>query len=234
MLEVIDLHCGYFPGADVLRGICLAVNPKQIIGVIGANGAGKTTLLKTISGLIKPTDGEIKLKNVSIKNKKPSFIARRGVAHIPEGRRIFADLTIYENLILGGYNVKSSTFRENLESVFSLFPQLKERLRQKAGTLSGGEQQMLAIARGLVSGPEIILLDEPSMGLSPILVDRIFELIKELRNTGRTILLVEQIATKTMEVADEIYLLETGQFVISGRPSDLKNNPLVKKTYLGG
>jgi branched-chain amino acid transport system ATP-binding protein len=235
MLEIKNLHVSY--GAiNALHGISLSVKPGRIVTLIGANGAGKTTTLKTISGLLKPKSGEIFYDGKNIAGLPPHQIVARGLSHVPEGRMIFANLTVLENLQLGAYLQKDrKIIRHELEHVFSLFPRLKEREKQIAGTLSGGEQQMLAIGRALMSKPKLLLLDEPSLGLAPLLVKTIFEKIVEInRKQGLTILLVEQNANLALEISHFGYVLETGKVVLSGDTAVLRQNPQVKSAYLGG
>jgi branched-chain amino acid transport system ATP-binding protein len=235
MLEIKNLQVSY--GAiNALHGISLSVKPGSIVTLIGANGAGKTTTLKTISGLLKPKSGEIIYAGQNIAGLPPHQIVARGLSHVPEGRMIFANLAVLENLQLGGYLQKDKKIiRRELEHVFILFPRLKERERQIAGTLSGGEQQMLAIGRALMSKPKLLLLDEPSLGLAPLLVKTIFEKIVEInRDQGITILLVEQNANLALEISHFGYVLETGNVLLSGDSASLRQNPQVKSAYLGG
>jgi branched-chain amino acid transport system ATP-binding protein len=235
MLEIKNLHVSYGV-INALHGISLSVKPGRIVTLIGANGAGKTTTLKTISGLLKPKSGEIFYDGKNIAGLPPHQIVARGLSHVPEGRMIFANLTVLENLQLGAYLQKDrKIIRHELEHVFSLFPRLKEREKQIAGTLSGGEQQMLAIGRALMSKPKLLLLDEPSLGLAPLLVKTIFEKIVEInRKQGLTILLVEQNANLALEISHFGYVLETGKVVLSGDTAVLRQNPQVKSAYLGG
>ena len=235
MLEIKNLVVNY--GAIVaLHGISLSVPDGKIVTLIGANGAGKTTTLKTISGLLKPSEGEILYDGKNIAGLPPHQIVVRGVSQSPEGRMVFANLTVLENLQLGAYLQKNrETIRRELEHVFVLFPRLKEREKQIAGTLSGGEQQMLAIGRALMSRPKLLLLDEPSLGLAPLLVKTIFEKIVEInREQGLTILLVEQNANLALEISHLAYVLETGKVVLQGDSRELRQNPQVKSAYLGG
>lgn len=234
MLEVKDLVVNY--GAiRALKGISFNVEQGEIISLIGSNGAGKTTTLHSISNLIKKQSGSVIFSGEDITNIAPEQIVRRGLIHVPEGRRIFANLTVKENLEMGAYTRKDkAAIKSDMEHVFELFPRLKERIRQISGTLSGGEQQMLAMGRGLMANPKLLLLDEPSMGLAPILVDEIFEIIKKINSDGTTILLVEQNAYKAMSIANRVYILETGSMVSSGKASDMINDPTVKAAYLGG
>jgi len=233
MLEVSDIHT-YYGNIHALTGISLTVEKGEIVTLIGANGAGKTTILRTICGLLKPRPGQIFLEGEEITKLKAHQIVYKGVAMVPEGRGIFARLTVTENLDLGAYSRKDrSTFRTDLERVFSIFPRLKERHSQIAGTLSGGEQQMLAIGRALMAHPRLLLLDEPSMGLAPILVESIFETIKTINHEGTTILLVEQNALMALSIAQRGYVLQSGQIVLSDTAENLKKNEEVQKAYLG-
>ena len=217
-----------------LKGISLEVQAGEIVTLIGSNGAGKTTTLRTISGQLKPRNGKIYFKDQSIEKIPPHEIAALGIAHVPEGRKIFPRLTVEENLEMGAFRIPDNArIRENMKKVFDLFPRLEERRKQKGGTLSGGEQQMLAMARALMSDPTILLLDEPSMGLAPLLVDHIFQVIKDLNEAGMTILLVEQNALKALKIANRGYVLQTGTVVLSGPGKELLNNELVKEAYLG-
>ena len=234
MLEVNNLVVSY--GAiRALKGISFDVKEGEIISLIGANGAGKTTTLHSISNLIKKQSGSVIFKGEDITNTNPDKIVKAGLIHVPEGRRVFANLTVKENLEMGAYlrNDKAG-IKADLEHVYELFPRLKERVKQLAGTLSGGEQQMLAMGRGLMSKPELLLLDEPSMGLAPILVDEIFDIIQKINKDGTTILLVEQNAFKAMSIANRVYILETGQVASSGNSEEMIHDEAVKKAYLGG
>jgi len=217
-----------------LKGISLKVYEGEIVTLIGSNGAGKTTTLKSISGLLKPRAGSIHFNGSRIDNLPAHIIASLGIAHVPEGRKIFPRLTVQENLEMGAFSIKDvRKIREKMDWVFELFPRLGERRRQKGGTLSGGEQQMLAMGRALMSEPRILLLDEPSMGLSPLLVDHIFNTIQMLNRQGITILLIEQNALKALRIANRGYVIQTGSIVLSGSSEDLLDNPLVKEAYLG-
>lgn len=233
MLEVKDLSVHY--GAIcALHGISFELNQGEIITLIGANSAGKSTTLKTISGLVKPSAGKIMFQGKELNGISAHKIAGFGIAHVPEGRKPFANLTVFENLRLGAYKMTSRSGIETaMERVFASFPRLKERLQQPAGTLSGGEQQMLAMGRGLMAKPKLLMLDEPSMGLSPILVSEIFAIIKEINESGTTILLVEQNANMALSIAQRVYVLETGRIVLSGDAQVLKEDPKVKSAYLG-
>jgi branched-chain amino acid transport system ATP-binding protein len=235
MLEIKNLFAGY-GAVSALHGISLSVPDGKIVTLIGANGAGKTTTLKTISGLLKPKSGEIFCDSKNISNLPPHEIVKLGLSHVPEGRMIFANLTVLENLQLGAYLRRDKKIvRNELENIFNLFPRLREREKQIAGTLSGGEQQMLAIGRALMSKPKLLLLDEPSLGLAPLLVKTIFEKIIEVnRQQGITILLVEQNAKLALEISHSGYVLETGKVVLSGDSASLRQNPQVRSAYLGG
>ncbi len=234
MLEVRNLQVNYGV-ITALQGITLTVNQGEIVTLIGANGAGKTTTLRTISGLLRSRGGEILYEGQSIANLPAHYLPRLGLAHVPEGRMVFANLTVQENLRMGAYLVRDKkVIHEGLDYVYSLFPRLKERLGQLAGTLSGGEQQMLAIGRALMSRPKFLMLDEPSLGIAPILVQKIFEKIVEInRQQGITILLVEQNANLALEVARHGYVLETGKMLLDDTSSRLRENPKVKSAYLG-
>ncbi|MBS5793281.1 MAG: ABC transporter ATP-binding protein [Clostridiales bacterium] len=234
MLKVNDLQV-YYGVIHAIKGITFDVNEGEIVSLIGANGAGKTTTLHAVSGLLKPTSGEVSFLSSKIDNLSADKIVRKGIAHVPEGRRVFSQLSVQENLELGSFLVKDKNFIKNeYERVLTLFPRLKERLKQMAGTLSGGEQQMLAIGRALMSNPKMLLMDEPSMGLAPILVKEIFEIIKECNKQGMTILLVEQNAKMALNISHRAYVLETGKVVISDDAKNLLGNEEVKKAYLGG
>jgi branched-chain amino acid transport system ATP-binding protein len=235
MLEIKNLAVSYGAIA-ALHGISLSAPDGKIITLIGSNGAGKTTTLKTISGLLKPKSGQIFYDGENISNLPPHQIVGRGISHVPEGRMIFANLTVMENLLLGAYLQKDKTgVQSELEHIFHLFPRLKEREKQVAGTLSGGEQQMLAIGRALMSRPKLLLLDEPSLGLAPLLIKTIFEKIVEInRERGMTIFLVEQNANLALEISHYGFVLETGKVALEGDSAALRQNPQVKKAYLGG
>lgn len=233
MLEVKDLHVHYGV-IEAIKGISFEVNQGEVIALIGANGAGKTTTLHTITGLIKPTSGSILFEGKDITKIPGHKIVPMGMAHVPEGRRVFAQLSVYDNLMMGAYTRKDKDeIRDNLQMVYERFPRLEERKTQMAGTLSGGEQQMLAMGRALMSQPSIILMDEPSMGLSPIFVNEIFDIIKKVSQSGTTVLLVEQNAKKALSIADRAYVLETGKISLSGDAKELANNEAVRKAYLG-
>ena len=233
MLEVRDLEV-YYGVIKAIKGISFDVNEGEIIALIGANGAGKTTILHTVTGLISPKHGSITFEGHNLVKTPPHKIVSLGMAHVPEGRRVFAQLSVLENLKLGAYTRRDSAeIAESLKMVYERFPRLEERKNQLAGTLSGGEQQMLAMGRALMSKPKIILMDEPSMGLSPILVSEIFDIIRSISEAGTTVLLVEQNAKKALAIADRAYVLETGNIPLEGKASDLANNDSVKKAYLG-
>lgn len=233
MLKVSNLEVSY--GAiKAIKDISFEVKDGQIATLIGANGAGKTTTLRTISGLNRVSSGHIFFKDTNITNMEPHRIVNLGISHVPEGRRIFATLTVMENLELAAWTIKDKNVKsERCDLVFSIFPRLKERFKQLAGTLSGGEQQMLSVARALMTGGSLMLLDEPSMGLSPILVDEIFDVIQKINKQGTTILLVEQNARKALEVADYAYVLEVGTIALQGSARELKEDQRVKEAYLG-
>ena len=234
MLKVTDLAVSY--GAiKALRGISFDVNAGEIITLIGSNGAGKTTTLHAISNIIKKSAGEIRFEDENIGDLAPNAIVKRGLIHVPEGRRIFANLTVKENLEMGAFTrTDKAEIKADMEVVYEMFPRLKERLKQISGTLSGGEQQMLAMGRALMSKPKLLLLDEPSMGLAPILVDEIFSIIQQINKAGTTILLVEQNAYKALSIASRAYILETGLITKSGNAKDLIKDNSVKAAYLGG
>ena len=233
MLKVEDLHV-YYGMIQALKGISFEVNRGEIVSLIGANGAGKTTTLHTITGLLHPKKGTVSLRGQDITHTPAHKIVSMGMVHVPEGRRIFQGLSVYDNLLLGSYSRKNKAEIEaDMEAVFNQFPRLKERRRQLAGTLSGGEQQMLAMGRALLASPELIVMDEPSMGLSPLLVGEVFEIIESLRAAGKTVLLVEQNAKKAMTISDRVYVLETGSVTMSGNAADLINDDSIKKAYLG-
>ncbi|HHV78867.1 MAG TPA: ABC transporter ATP-binding protein [Firmicutes bacterium] len=233
ILQVENLNVNY-GGIHALKDVSLEVEEGEIVTIIGANGAGKSSLLKTISGIVKPSSGKIIFMGQDITRKNPDAVAALGIAHVPEGRKMFANLTVLENLEVGAFLVQGqSQVRRNLEMVYSVFPRLKERSNQLAGTLSGGEQQMLAIARGLMMRPKLLMMDEPSLGLAPVLVNAIFEKIREINREGTTVLLVEQNAHKALKIAHRAYVLETGGILISGPAAQLASNPMIQKAYLG-
>lgn len=232
MLEINGLSASY-GHVNALDNISMCAKQGQIVSIIGSNGAGKTTLLKCISGLVRPTAGVIKFLGEDIPDK-PHKIVKRGIVHVPEGRRTFSGLTIRDNLLVGGYIYKGRDLRNDLETQYELFPILRERKDQFAGTMSGGEQQMLAISRGLMAKPKLMLLDEPSLGLAPIIVNQVFDLIKKIRDSGVTIVLVEQNARKALSVCDYAYVLENGSMSMSGEGSELIRSEAVVMSYLGG
>ena len=233
MLEVKDLQV-YYGMIQAIKGISFEVNQGEVIALIGANGAGKTTILHTVTGLITPKTGSIMFEGKDITKVPAHKIVSMGMAHVPEGRRVFAQLSVYDNLKMGAYTRKDKTeIEESLENVYKRFPRLEERKNQMAGTLSGGEQQMLAMGRALMSKPKIILMDEPSMGLSPIFVNEIFDIIQEVSAGGTTVLLVEQNAKKALSIADRAYVLETGKISLEGDAKVLMNDDSIKKAYLG-
>ncbi|MGQ9903996.1 MAG: ABC transporter ATP-binding protein [Anaerolineae bacterium] len=233
LLEVNNLHV-YYGAIHALQGISFNLDEGEIVTLIGANGAGKSTTLRAISGLLTPRQGSIRYKEQDITSMPAEEIVRLGVCHVPEGRRIFAPLTVRENLELGAYTRKDKAeIEKTMQRVFASFPRLKERINQLGGTLSGGEQQMLAMGRGLMSRPSLLLLDEPSMGLSPLLVEEIFRIIKEINAQGTSILLVEQNALMALSVAHRAYVLETGNIVLQGSAREMRENPQVKAAYLG-
>ncbi len=234
LLEVKNLNV-YYGAIHALQGISFEVGEGEIVSLIGANGAGKSTTLKTVSGLLHPRAGQVILRGESLVNCPAQEIVRKGVVHVPEGRRIFAPLTVQENLEMGAFTRSDpAEIKASMERVFKSFPRLKERLGQLGGTLSGGEQQMLAIGRGLMAKPRLLLLDEPSMGLAPILVEEIFSIIEEINKQGVSVLLVEQNALMALSIAHRGYVLETGRIVLEGSGEDLLHNPQVMKAYLGG
>lgn len=234
LIDVQDLNV-YYGAIHALKGISFNLHKGEIVTLIGANGAGKSTTLSTISGILQSRKGKITYEGVEITSSTAESIVQRGVVQVPEGRRIFATLTVLENLEMGAYSRKDKVqYDRNLQTVFQLFPRLSERRSQLGGTLSGGEQQMLAIGRGLMSNPKLLLLDEPSMGLSPLLVEQIFNIIRDINNTGTSILLVEQNAQMALSIADRGYVLETGRIKLEGEAQDLLNNQMVIEAYLGG
>ncbi len=231
ILSVKDLQVSY-GGIEAVKGISFDVPEGKIVTLIGANGAGKSTTLKAIAGLVKPSAGTIEFKGESITGKDPSDIVSRGVTLVPEGRRVFDNMSVLENIKIGAY-LRKDDLSEDIEWVYSLFPRLKERSWQLAGTLSGGEQQMLAVARALMSRPKVIMMDEPSLGLAPLVVKGIFDIIKEINKKGVTVLLIEQNANMALKTADFAYVLETGRITLSGTGAELLTNEEVKKAYLG-
>ena len=233
MLEVKDLEV-YYGVIQAIKGISFHVDKGEVIALIGANGAGKTTTLHTVTGLISPKNGHVLFEGKDITKVPAHKIVSMGMAHVPEGRRVFAELSVYENLKMGAYTRKDKNeIEESLKNVYKRFPRLEERKNQMAGTLSGGEQQMLAMGRALMSIPKIILMDEPSMGLSPIMVNEIFDIIRSVSESGTTVLLVEQNAKKALSIADRAYVLETGKIVLEGKAKDLLEDDSIKKAYLG-
>ena len=233
MLEVKDIEV-YYGMIQALKGVSFEVNQGEVIALIGANGAGKTTTLHTLTGLLPAKHGSIIFEGVDITKVPAHKIVQMGIAHVPEGRRVFSQLSVYENLKMGAYTRKDKKeIEDNLEKVYQRFPRLKERKNQRAGTLSGGEQQMLAMGRALMSNPKMIVMDEPSMGLSPIFVNEIFDIIEKVSASGTTVLLVEQNAKKALSIADRAYVLETGKIVLSGNAKELMNDDSIKKAYLG-
>lgn len=225
----------FYGNIQALKCVSLEINEGEIVTLIGANGAGKSTLLKTISGLLKPKKGEILFEGGSISGKAAQSIVKKGISHVPEGRRIFSNLTVEENLELGAFLRKDKKgIKDDYDKVYQLFPRLKERIKQHAGTLSGGEQQMLAMGRALMAKPRLLLMDEPSMGLAPILVKTIFQIIQEINQSGTTILLVEQNANMALSVAGRAYIIETGKIVASGSAEEFKQSDQIRNAYLGG
>ncbi len=233
ILKVDNINV-YYGAIHAIKGVSLEVNEGEIVTLIGANGAGKSTTLKAISNLLHPKTGSIEFFGEKLAHIPPHKIVEKGLAHVPEGRRIFLQMTVQENLEMGAYTQGGKTFDEDIEGVYKQFPRLLERRKQIAGTLSGGEQQMLAMGRALMSRPKLLMLDEPSMGLAPILVEQIFDIIKELHKNGTTILLVEQNAQMALSVADRAYVMETGRITLSGTGEELAQSDSVRKAYLGG
>ena len=233
MLKVDDINV-YYGSIRAIKGISFEVKQGEIVTLIGANGAGKSTILKTVSGLLRSKTGSINFLDKNISSVAPHKIVKQGLAHVPEGRRIFLQMSVEENLEMGAFTQGGKGVDEDLERVYEQFPRLKERRKQTAGTLSGGEQQMLAMGRALMSRPKLLMLDEPSMGLAPILVEQIFEIIKSLHDAGTTILLVEQNAQMALSVADRAYVLETGTITLSGTGEELIRSDEIRKAYLGG
>ena len=233
MLRVDGLHV-YYDAIHALQGVSFHVDKSEMVTLLGANGAGKSTTLKTISALLRAKSGAIELEGERLDSLPAHEIVRRGVAHVPEGRRVFPRLSVLENLQTGAYTRRGGASADDLERVFTLFPRLKERIRQKAGTLSGGEQQMLAIGRGLMARPKVLLLDEPSMGLAPILVEQIFTIVQAINKEGVTVLLVEQNAAMALAICHRGYVLETGKIILEGTAAELSGNDRVREAYLGG
>lgn len=232
LLEVESMNV-YYGGIHAVKNLTFYINKGEIVALIGANGAGKTTTLQTISGLLVPKSGQIEFKGIDVTKVKAHKLVEMGLSHTPEGRRIFTELTVLENLELGAYTRSNKEEKASIKEMFELFPRLKERKNQLAGTMSGGEQQMLAIARSLMSKPELLLLDEPSMGLAPILVEEIFKIIRKINDLGVTVLLVEQNANQSLAIANRAYVLETGEIVMEGTGKELLENQDIKKAYLG-
>jgi branched-chain amino acid transport system ATP-binding protein len=233
MLKVTDVHV-YYDAIHALKGVSFVVEKGELVTLLGGNGAGKTTTLKAVSGLLRPRRGTIALEGTLLETLEPHEIVRRGVAHVPEGRKMFPRFTVLENLKIGGYSRARSELGHELEFVFEMFPRLKERQKQYAGTLSGGEQQMLAIGRALMANPKLLLLDEPSMGLAPKIVEQILEKIREINRAGVTVLLVEQNAAMALAISHRGYVLETGSVTLQGAAGELAGNDLVRQAYLGG
>ncbi len=233
MLKVQELFVSYGP-IEAIHGVSFEIKEREIVSILGSNGAGKTTILKTISGVLKPKSGVITFDGKVINGLDPYLIVKEGIIHVPEGRHIFPDLTVKENLLLGGYFLNQKETKDRVDYVFSIFPILKDRINQKAGSLSGGEQQMLAIGRGLMAKPKILLLDEPSLGLAPIVITNIFNILYDLsKKEGLSVLLVEQNAKKALAISDRAYVLMNGVIIFSGESSELKDKEEVKKLYLG-
>ena len=233
ILKVEDINV-YYGSIHAIKGISFSVNEGEIVTLIGANGAGKSTTLNTISGLLRSTTGSITFMDENLARVPPHKIVAKGLALVPEGRRVFLQMTVQENLEMGAFTQSNAGIPKDLEMVYELFPRLRERRRQVSGTLSGGEQQMLAMGRALMSHPKLLMLDEPSMGLAPILVEQIFDIIRNLHKAGSTILLVEQNAQAALSIADRAYVLETGKITVSGTGKELLASPEIKKAYLGG
>jgi len=233
MLEVNDIHV-YYDTIHALKGVSFAIETGELVTLLGANGAGKTTTLKTLSGLLRPKRGSIELEGTSLEKIESHEIVRRGVAHVPEGRKVFPRFTVLENLKIGGYTRDKRALGPELDFVFQMFPRLKERQKQHAGTLSGGEQQMLAIGRALMAKPKLLLLDEPSMGLAPKIVEQILDTIRAINKAGVTVLLVEQNAAMALAISHRGYVLETGEVILKGTSGELAGNDLVRQAYLGG
>ncbi|MCQ2435934.1 MAG: ABC transporter ATP-binding protein [Clostridia bacterium] len=234
LLKVTDLHV-YYGVIHAIKGISFEVNEGEIVTLIGANGAGKTTTMQSVIGLIHPTSGTVEYDGKTITNMPPHKIVRMGMTQVPERRRIFSELTVAENLLMGAYTEKDKAkIKNSMDEIFELFPRLLERKNQIAGTLSGGEQQMLAMGRAMMTHPRLLMLDEPSMGLSPLLVDQVFSMIKKFHENGTTILLVEQNANKSLAISDRAYVLETGRIIMSGTGAELTESDDIKRAYLGG
>ena len=233
MLKVSDIHV-YYDAIHALKGVSFSVADGELVTLLGANGAGKTTTLKTLSGLLRPRRGAVELEGARLENIESHDIVRRGVAHVPEGRKVFPRFTVRENLEIGGYTRNKGALGADIDYVFQMFPRLKERYKQYAGTLSGGEQQMLAIGRAIMARPKLLLLDEPSMGLAPKIVEQILENIRAINQAGVTVLLVEQNAAMALAISHRGYVLETGLVILEGSAADLAGNDLVRQAYLGG
>ena len=233
MLQVSDIHV-YYDAIHALKGVSFSVAKGELVTLLGANGAGKTTTLKTLSGLLRPRRGTVELEGARLENIESHDIVRRGVAHVPEGRKVFPRFTVRENLEIGGYTRDKGALGADIDYVFQMFPRLKERHKQYAGTLSGGEQQMLAIGRAIMARPKLLLLDEPSMGLAPKIVEQILETIRAINQAGVTVLLVEQNAAMALAISHRGYVLETGLVILEGSAADLAGNDLVRQAYLGG
>jgi branched-chain amino acid transport system ATP-binding protein len=232
ILAISGLHAGY-GATEILRGVDLTVGQGEIVAVLGSNGAGKSTLNRTISGVMRAWRGSIRFAEAAVEREKPAAIVARGLIHVPEGRRIFPNMTVRENLDLGAYRRARARRADNRNRVFAIFPRLAERQRQRAGTLSGGEQQMLAIGRGLMAEPKLLILDEPSLGLSPLLVEELFALIRRINADGTALLLVEQNVVQSLDVAQRAYILDNGLFVLQGCAADIRNDPALRRAYLG-
>ena len=232
LLAVTDLVAGY-GATEILRGVDLAVRGNEIVAVLGANGAGKSTLNRVLSGVLRAWRGSIRFADVPIERARPADIVRRGLIHVPEGRRIFPNMTVRENIDLGAFRRARARRAHNRERVLAIFPRLAERQSQRAGTLSGGEQQMLAIGRGLMAEPKLLILDEPSLGLSPLLVEELFGLIRKIHAEGVALLLVEQNVVQSLEVAQRAYILDNGRFVLEGSADQIRNDPALRRAYLG-
>ena len=231
MLEVVDLRAGY-GRVEVLHGVSLTVGSGEIVSLIGGNGAGKSTTLRAISGLLGARRGEIRFKNDTVSNR-PVEVVKAGISQVPEGRRLFGDMTVHENLVLGAYTSAAADISERLDEIYAIFPRLRERSSQHAGSLSGGEQQMVAIGRGLMSKPQLLMLDEPSMGLAPKMVAQVADIVKTIRGLGISVLLVEQNARIAFELADRAYVLQMGRIVLEGASDTLRGDPFVRRAYLG-
>ena len=232
MLDLADVRTGY-GRADVLHGVSISVRAGEIVSLIGGNGAGKSTTLRAISGLLRVTHGAIRFKEETISNLPPHQVVRAGVSHVPEGRRLFGDMTVRENLLIGGYTCPASELSGRLERVYAMFPRLRERDRQASGSLSGGEQQMAAIGRGLMAEPTLLMLDEPSMGLAPKMVAAVADMVRSVRVLGISILLVEQNASIALDISDRVYVLQMGRVVKEGSSESLRSDPFVRRAYLG-